>query len=264
MAVSVRVMNGLGDAIYHRPYIRNLCKREEVILDTRWPLLFGDLDFDPTCQFDHDIRPSYDSKSLRFGNIPQAIEKFFPEHCRHPWVFDLPAFKCSPVGGKYAVIRPPTIRTDFYAPARNPDMKYIAEATEILKNNGITTVGVAACEPAKECLDGHAPPVDETFFDGRLASVSLMSLIEGASLVIGGPGWQVPASIAYKVPFLLIYGGALALNKPDRLIDERMGEVRYGAIWPDRPCYCADVLHHCDKIISNFEHKFYSALEELI
>ena len=242
-------MGGLGDSIYHRPFIRkNIC------VHTKYPELF---DGSFNCGREPDISTRYDSKSLVFSSIIGAIEKFFPKH--EVFKFDLPEFQ-KPDLGKYVVIRPPMLRTDFYAPARNPNMEYITQATHLAEEMGYTTVGVANQRGGVEYSDGPLPDVHLRYYDGQLDIPQLMGLVRGAEMVIGGPGWQVPAAIAYKVPICLIYGGAAKWNTLDKLTDPRMDLPKIHTITPDNFCRCKKVTHTCDKEISDFGNKFSACL----
>lgn len=249
-------MNGLGDAIYHRPFVRDLASRVEVTLDTLYPELFSDLPVAFGQSDAHDIRPHYTSRQLALGNIVNAIGRHFPPVGR--FVFDLPAFP-SPVSGRYAVVRVASLRRDFYGPARNPKAEYLGEAAAILKALGFVTVAVGNLRPGLEWADGELPGADLSFVNGELSVPELMGLIAGAAVVIGGPGFQVPACLAYRVPCVVVYGGAGALNRLDKLTDPRIASP-VAAVEPDRFCRCRLIAHDCDKRISDFSSKFEKAL----
>jgi hypothetical protein len=258
----VRIMNGLGDAIYHRPFIKDLCRKgEDVWLDTRWPDVFSDLPIKAGAPQGVFHRPFYNSRSLCFGNILNAIGKAFPP--LEQFDFDLPAFPKPQGRDRYAVLRAPVLRNDFYAPARNPDMAYIAQAVRLLQDEGIWVIGVANIQPIREWLDGDAPPVDQAYWHGELSIPDLLGLVAGAALVLGGPGWQVPAALAARVPCLVINGGTGANNAIAKLTDPRIEGARIAAIQPDRFCNCQEQVHDCDKTISDFPMRFKDALEGL-
>jgi hypothetical protein len=93
----IRVLNGLGDSIYHRPFLRgNWC------VHTRYPELFKDLDVSFNCGREPDIVTRYDSKSLKFRHIIGCISKFFKD--LDTFKFDLPEFE-KPDIQNYVVIR---------------------------------------------------------------------------------------------------------------------------------------------------------------
>lgn len=253
-------MNGLGDAIYCRPFVRAMAARGPLHLETKWPDLYRDVpraDGEPQGR---PILPRYDAKSLIFKNILTAIGEHFPEEAREPFAFDLPEFP-KPELGRYAVIRPPMLRADFFAPARNPRPEYIHRAAHLLRCMGYRTVGVAHCRPCLEWPDWPLPAVDLPLFHGELSIPELMGLVSGAALVVGGPGWQVPAAFAYRVPCVVIYGGFGRANAPEKLMDPRISSP-LASVAPDRFCMsCRSLTHDCDKTISDFDAKFLDALE---
>jgi len=248
----VRVMPSLGDAIYCRPFVKAFATS----IETKWPALFSDLVF--RGGDDRTIAPRYDSKNLALGSIPQAIGRFFPPLSEIR--LDLPPV--APSGRPpYALVRAPTLRSRFYAPARNPDARYIRQAGEIVRARGYRLIGIGTVGP-DEVFDGDPPVVDEAFWHGELAIEELLALVAGASLIVAGPGWTVPASMAYGVPHVIVYGGAAKWNSVDKLIDERMPKPRLATVEPDGFCRgCKDVRHDCDKRITGFEEKFSDALD---
>jgi hypothetical protein len=252
-------MNGLGDAIYHRPFIRDLSSRAGLSLDTKYPEMFSDLPVAFARSEAHDIRPHYTSRQLALGSIVQAIGRHFPPVER--FVFDLPRFP-SPVSGRYAVVRVASLRQDFHGPARNPKAEYLNEAAAILKALGFVTVSVGNLRQGLEWADGVLPETDLSFVNGELSVPELLGLISGASVVIGGPGYQAPACLAYRTPCVVVYGGAGALNRLDKLTDPRIEGARLSAVEPDRFCNCRLIGHDCDKQISGFSSKFKKALHD--
>src|SRR3546814_4008136 len=130
-------------------------------------------------------RPGYDARTLCFNNILRCIENSFPPDDA-PLAFDLPAF-AKPQGlGRYAVIRPPTLRRDFYGPARTPRPEYVMRAAELLRRQGFATVAVAHVRPGLEWHEGAPPAVDHDFTAGQLSVPDPLGLVAGASLVVGG------------------------------------------------------------------------------
>lgn len=252
-------MPSLGDAIYCRPFVRALSKKRDIWVETKWPDLYGDIRFCTDAPNGPIVIPRYDSKSLIFKNIIGCIEGHFPPEAADGFAFDLPEF--TKRRGRYAVIRAPTLRRDFYAPARNPDHTHIRRAAEILGAMGIVTVGVGRVS-ATEWFDGYPPDVDCAYWRGELSVPDLMGLVSGAALIVAGPGWTVPASVAYDVPHVIIYGGAAKWNALDKLTDPRMGNVRIATVEPDKFCRsCKTVSHKCDKTITDFDRKFIDAVD---
>lgn len=255
-------MPGLGDAIYHRPFLRFLSGTGPVWVDTAWPDLFSDLPLAGGPPEGEVIAPHYRWKQVRLHGVPGAIARFFPPI--DDYAFDLPRF-ASPVEGQYAVIRAPTLRRGFYAPARNPKAEYIARAAELLSRLGFKTVGVAKAVPWLEWFHGEPPPVDIAYWRGELTTAELLGLVSGASIVVGGPGWTVPAAIAASVPLCAVYGGGGAANAMERLTDPRMDTSRVACVLPDRFCDgCRELDHDCDKTITDFDTKFMRAVDQCL
>lgn len=270
--IAIRGMQGLGDNVYQRAFIKSLVRSNEVLLETPWPELYSDL---PNLQL---IKPHTRlrtqaknivnaDKSLwakpYYGNAIQISygDKGIMRGMRDRLgidssTFDLPDFD-SPISGKYAVIRPATIRKEWMAASRNPKPEYIAECAEILLKNGFTVVSVADLEDDVEWALDPLPKATIRYHKGELGIKQLMGLVQHASLVVGGIGWLTPTAIAYKVPAWFIFGGFGAYNAPDNLFDAgRMDLSKVGYAIPDDFCRCRDGQHKCKKDISNHAEKF--------
>lgn len=265
-------MNGLGDNIYGRPFIKRITQKELIYLRTPWPELYSDL---PNIQFvnpdtylrtqaknaarfigwaqepvgkaqriSYGANPIWEGLKVRFGVEPKCE-------------MDLPDFGASPVPGKYVVIRPVTVRDEWRADSRNPLPEYVAMAAQMAMDRGYAVVSVAdLCE--EEWIVGELPPAHIYFHGGELPVEKLMALVQGASAIIGGIGWIVPASIAAKVPAWIICGGNGGYNAPERITDPSMDLSRIEFAVPDKFCRCTEKFHDCKKEISNYAEKFAS------
>ena len=270
--IAIRGMQGLGDNIYQRAFVKSLVRSNEVILETPWPEIYQDL---PNL---HLVKPNTrlrtQAKNLRktdnsvwakpyYGNARQISydhrgmmrgmrDKFGVDSS----AFDLPDFE-SPIQGEYAVIRPATIRNEWKASSRNPKPEYLAECAQILLDNGIKVISVADLEDGAEWALEPLPKATETYHKGEFSTKELLGLIQHAKIVVGGIGWLVPAAIAYKVPAWFIFGGYGAYNSPENLFDAgRMDLSKVGYAIPDDFCRCRDGSHNCRKEISNHATKF--------
>lgn len=260
-------MQGLGDSIYGRAFVKSL--RGLVYLKTPWPQLFADmpnvLPVNPgtdlrtqaknAARFDgwHEM-PKGETRRIRYGSKPifHGLELAYNVA---PSEMDLPCFGASPVSGRYVVVRPATVRSEWRADSRNPLPEYIAEAADIARAMGYTVVSVAdLC--SEEWLVGDPPKADIQYHAGELSLEQMLALVQHSSAVIGGVGWIVPACIAAKVPAWIICGGNGGYNAPERITDKRMDTSRIGWAIPDNYCRCAEALHNCDKRISNHAEKF--------
>ena len=270
--IAIRGMQGLGDNVYQRAFIKSLVKSKEVLLETPWPEIYEDL---PNIKF---IKPqtklrtqkkslekvdknllagsyygpaiqiSYDHRGMMRG----MRDKFGVDSS----LFDLPDFE-SPISGDYAVIRPATVRDEWKASSRNPKPEYLAECAQMLIDRGIKVISVADLEEGAEWAIEPLPKATETYHRGEFSIKELLGLVQHAKIVVGGIGWLVPAAIAYKVPAWFIFGGYGAYNSPENLFDAgRMDLSKVGYALPDDFCRCRDGSHNCRKEISNHATKF--------
>ena len=274
-------MYGLGDNIYQRSVLREV--KEEVYLHTTWPQLYSDLPGIKCVQPKTNlrtqlknlhlqpasvwhiapcfppIRMTYTSSSLRCGSILKAMgSKVGTE----PKIFDIPKFPKLDIPKPYAVIRPVTIRSEWYNIARGPEDAYLDTASGILRDNGYHVVSVADICEKEWCK--QLPEVDTPYNHGELIFEQLMGLIQNADLVVGGVGWIVPACVASKTPLIVILGGCGGHNSPEKIIDKPMDLQNVNFIFPDNFCMCKDNRHVCNKTISGFEKKFLDAVKELL
>ena len=163
----------------------------------------------------------------------------------------------SPVSGKYAVVRPVTVRAEWAAESRNPRPEYVLEASRALREAGYTVVSVADLEDGKEWAVDPLPEADITMHKGELAVMHLLALVKNAAVVVGGIGWIVPAAIATGTPAWFICGGQGGFNSPELITDRNhMDLTKIGFAVPDKFCRCKQSRHQCDKRISGHREKF--------
>ena len=259
-------MRGLGDNLFMRPFIKALPK--PVYLDTPWPELFRDIPDVHFVQPQTTLRtqakniarhsqwevapPRQPARHIRYGaeGIIQGMTASFGVE---PAEFDLPPLPSSPETGKYVVVRPATVRSEWRADTRNPDPEYIYRAAWEARLAGYTVISVADLEEGKEWLVGGVSfPADIEYHKGELPVEQLLALVQGASAVIGGIGWIVPACLAAKVPAWIICGGQGGYNAPE-LICPPGSTITFAV--PDNFCRCRLKQHGCDKRISNYDTK---------
>lgn len=264
--ININSMRGLGDNIYQRAFVKAL--PGPVYIDTPWPELYRDL---PDIHF---VKPDTKLRTQSKNVARQTAWQVRPRHARNMTIrydsngiirgmrmafgaehagFDLPDFGPSPVAGKYVVVRPVTVRAEWRADTRNPDPRYIQEAAANAHARGFKVVSVADLEDGKEWMVGAGPWADVEYHRGELDVVQLMALIQGASAVIGGIGWIVPACLAAKVPAWVVCGGQGGFNAPE-LICPPGSSVTFSV--PDNFCRCKLKEHNCDKRISNHARDF--------
>ena len=263
-------MYGLGDNIYQRAFIKNI--RGEVYLRTAWPELYKDLDHVKFIKANTNLRTqaknierqknSIYSKKPKAGRSIQVVygnRGIFRgmRNCLgvEPGIMDLPDFGAPPVVGKYVLVRPVTLRSEWMAETRNPLPGYIESATNIIRDYGYKIVSVADLKPKKEWIIGNTPKADITYHKGELDVSGLLALTQNACAVIGGIGWILPAAMASNIPGFIVCGGQGGHNSPQLLTDNSQDLSKIGFAVPDRFCKCRLGKHNCDKRISNFNGK---------
>lgn len=279
----IKGMYGLGDNIYQRAFIRELTG--EIYLDTPWPQIYSDLSnvrpvaintklrthakniasqapeiwHQAPVKVDKRIQYQHGERSLMNTSILEAMK-----HCLgvKPKIFDLPKFTSPKIDSPYAVVRPVTLRSEWMNSARNPKAEYISSAAQIIRSHGVKVVSLADLKDCVEWAD-ELPVSDLAYNHGELSLEEALGLIQGASLVVGGVGWIVPAAIASGVPLITILGGQGRLNAPEKISGAPMDLSRVRWIKPDKFCNCANRSHKCDKFISDFEFKFEQEMANL-
>lgn len=261
----VHSMRGLGDNLFQRPFIKALPK--PVYLDTPWPEIYAGID---DVHFIRPVTPlrtqskniarhnswvmppgRQPARHIRYGAegiIPGMIASFGVM----PGAFDLPPLPPSPESGRYVVVRPATVRSEWRADTRNPDPAYIAAAAAEAQRRGYRVISVADLQDGAEWAVGELPYADHRYHKGELPVEQLLSLVANASAVIGGIGWLVPAALAARVPAWIICGGQGGFNSPKQICPD--GSTITFAV-PDNFCMCKLKQHGCDKRISNYDAK---------
>lgn len=262
----IHSMKGLGDNVYQRAFIKALPK--PVYLDTPWPEIYAGI------EGVHFIRPQttlrtqakniarhadwvmpptrQPTRQIRYGAegiIPGMTASFGVA----PGAFDLPPLPPSPESGKYVVVRPATVRSEWRADTRNPLPEYIAEAIMHASARGYKIISVADLQEGQEWLVGPEPYADVRYHKGELPVEQLLSLVANASAVIGGIGWLVPTALAAKVPAWIICGGQGGYNAPELITPKVQSNITF--VVPDNFCRCRLKMHNCDKRISDYDSK---------
>lgn len=272
--IAYRGMFGLGDSICQRAFLKTITSFHgiEVLLETPWPEIYKDL---PNLQFQKPntrlrtqkknaekvssqvwAKP-YFGQAIKIGYQDKGIMRGMRDCFKvDPSPLDLPNFE-SPIKGDYAIIRPATVRKEWMAASRNPKPEYLAECAEILLSRGIRVISIADLQDGEEWALNPLPRATETYHQGEFSVSEILGLVQHAKVVVGGVGWLTPASIAYKVPSWVIFGGFGAYNSPETLFDADSMDLRkLGYAMPDEFCRCRDGRHNCKKDISNHAEKF--------
>jgi hypothetical protein len=287
--VIVQTRGGMGDAIYARPFVREALRRfRRVAVETSWPWLFSDLGVDvvkrprglAVQQWHGDrVDPGIWARkgqtprrtiSLRYrwaalGAETPILEDMAAVSRMRPSSFalDLPPLP-APVlePGTYAVLRPSAVRLDYAAPSREPDPAYLRTAAEQLQAMGLRVVTVGCWIPGLEEQFGEPLPADVRYENGELELPQLMALVSWAAVVVSGPCYLIPATIAAQVPHVVIAGGCGGRNNP-RALAGALSTPLLRWILPDLYCMCPSRGHDCPKLITNFDARLRFDLAEL-
>lgn len=279
-AMNINGMLGLGDNVYQRSFIP---ADRPVTLKTPWPQLYSDM---PNV---HCV-PSSTSLRTQSKNEAASRELYAGKAIKRPGpsvnvsyasgrtIFDgmydrfrtkasplsLPDYGEPVVKGKYALVRPATVRKEWRADTRNCDPKYICEAAKALRDQGVKVVSVADLSVNAEWLVGDEPDADTQYHQGELSVEQLMALAKNAACIVGPIGWIVPVSMAYKTPAWIICGGQGGFNHPSRLTHPQWGPHNTTFAHPDKWCMCRDKQHNCTKEITGHDSRFREWLSDLV
>lgn len=296
--ILVSMMDGWGDSIYNRAFVKILAKDNNVYLKTVLPRIFMDIEnvyfIDPkkdtfrTQQkqknkeeivytklpniIHKELTPYYTGKDLIEGSIVSYFYKAYdiPTHTKLEW--DLPDFSKDlaestidiPKDRKIAIIRPSTIRAEWHTETRNAKQHYLAWCCKILNDCGYYTISIADLEPRKEWLaDNVDIPAQLILHKSELGMYGTLELIKNADLVIAGSGFCVPATVSTNTNLFIIFGGRMGFDCLSKITHPTMDMKKIGWAMPDNPCRCTESIHDCDKTITHLESDFYKFLKEI-
>ena len=275
-------MQGLGDNLYQRAFIKTLANERDIYLETSWPEFYSDLPvkvvkpsvwaklrtqrknverskvaWQPPPTSCEAKRISY-TLAFRSGrSIINGMEesfgiKFNAEDFGPPPLPESPIKTDKPI----AFVRPITVRAEWFNPARNPEPKYLAEIVDVLRPTH-HVVTVADIEQGQEWLVAQPPiKADTDFTHGELSGLSMLALLGVSDIIVGGVGFIVPASLALKRSAFVLLGGQAAHNSPARILDKRLDCSRIGFATPKDFCQCSNMRHDCRKAIPDLMAQF--------
>jgi hypothetical protein len=287
MDLNITSLQGLGDNIFQRPYVRAAAKHNRIWIDSAFPEIYADISGLNFIRSNTNLRtqaknvarqarrwsaPPRTARNVRFSYgamlntvpIMTTLESQLPLN-GEPFVFDLPpAVVPSPVEGPYVIVRPTTLRTEWASNSRGPLPEYLQRAIDCCKARGLYVVTVADVDGRNEVFDGPDPVgMDVAFHRGELDTNQLLALYQGASAVVAGVGFSVPMAIAAGVPLYIVFGGRGLHNSFDKITDPRMDLSKVDAACPENYCMCSDARHNCNKQIVDFNGKFNGWLDKL-
>jgi len=280
---------GFGDTAWMRPFLRILSRTKNIFIETCSPEMFWDLPYvfpvRPTnmhnlrvqmenAKVTHEVHYEIpkDAKKIEWPRylvgphtnktIWEAFKTAIPGH-RGPINGSLPtraawaaAAKdiCRDLGMKehqqLVLVKPPTTRKDWFAPAREPKMEYmqlvIDSIRKYLKNAFILFVGDIE-KGGEEFVLPELTGADALQIRGELSFSTLLGLMSMANIIVGGQGMSLPIGIALGTPTFTVFGGAY---RPDIVVDPQMDLSKWGYVAPDPFCDCRNFRHRaCNKEI---------------
>jgi ADP-heptose:LPS heptosyltransferase len=295
--ILVNCAEGIGDNLYARPFVRMLAQiGHEVYVKTVLPFIYADLHvklLDPgiakyrtqlksqsrvgafsrefsvvPAAIDRVIDFKYSGDSLRRASIIGHMEQAFGfKHGSTKPYFNMPkGLEHHPIkltGKPLAVIRPVTIRKEWACETRAPNPNYIGWCSRILQNSGYEVISIADCVQDEEWIEGSEPVADLKLHHGELSIEQTLTLINQAKIVVGGSGFIIPATVSSCANLFVIFGGRGAYDTPDKVFDLRMDMKRVGWAMPDNFCRCTQMVHDCDKTITNLDDRFFSFMGQI-
>lgn len=240
---------GYGDNLYMRPYVQRLLEHEEVWLQTPWPEIHsgchyvrsntslyhaqrnqaiqGHL-FGPEPKGAREITLEYGSGVGRGLSILEALAERakLPVEDKLSWDAEGEPF----MDGLYAVCHPPTVRKQFFAPARNPDPKAFRQLVDLVRK-AMPVIAVGHLKDEKVEGDYY---FDGGYLNGQFPMSRLPGIVRGAALVLTSPCFLLPLAMSVGAETICMFGGHHA---PEVLIPPG-NEVRVLAPEPFcRPCH---------------------------
>lgn len=286
-------MQGLGDCIMQRPFVRAAVNRARetgriVYLRTPWPELYRDLQ--PTLQFVRSnsklrtqarneeaaavrwVTPARNVDVAYFRyNASIVAQKHSYEACfesclpmrGEPIVMDLPVL-CDPPeirhGGRpVAIVRPPTVRTEWYCPSRNPLPEYVNQIASWLMETHYV-VALADIVPGREDLIGEEPPCHLRLFGGEWTTSQVIEAMRNADITVSAWGFPVHVAHAAGNRCITVLGGHGGAHRPG-VLKPGIQPPNLGWIVPDNLCLCTQMVHDCDKRVSDLRGQWERAVQ---
>lgn len=158
---------------------------------------------------------------------------------------------------KLCLVRPPTNRTEWNCPSRNPKIEYMQLLIDRYKDEYFF-LSIADVDGKVETWDGRLTGMDAEFHHGELPLTTIFGLMKIADMSIIYPGFFMPAAIAMRAKCFCVFGGNAG---PQVHVDPIMGLDNFGWVAPEPFCQCIDNDHDCKKDIP--PAKVIAAFEEL-
>ena len=275
--------NGFGDSLFQRVVIKYLSQYFKTIyVHTPCPDLFWDI---PNLKFVKEghkwLRTQEKSAKLSRGKIsplPKGLKRTAYSYCPVRQLkkcsayiirtklnidvddFDF-TFPLRPIwiskatklvngfdmgNKKLCIIRPPTNRSEWDYPTRNPHPEYYQMLIDKYKDEYFY-VSIADIEDNVEWLVGDLKGIDAKFHKGELSLSTIFGLMKISSMMICYPAFFMLAGIATRSKTFTIWGGC---SHPAASLEESMGLWNFSYAAPDPACNCFLAEHDCNKEIS--------------
>jgi hypothetical protein len=272
---------GIGDNFWQRPYIKEVCKRREMLyLQTYTPQAYWDI---KNIRFVKPNYPAFKSHIKGANKLPEdtwvqkpsglfEIEKPLYWSGFHMGItlqklFELQwNMKCDDfsfpvkdewigmaakrinsfrVGGKkICIIHFPTIRNEWKCPARDPKPEYMQMLVDRYKDKYYF---ISLADLDSETFTQAPKGMDKEFHHGELTLREIMGMIKLVDLVICGNCYLLPMTLAIGTKVFALYGGC---QKPELFLDMNINPDKYAQVTPEPFCNCLDSNHECNKEIS--------------
>lgn len=277
-------MQGIGDSIMQRPFIKTLCMQgNQVWIKTAVPEFYSDLPGIHFVKSNTTLRTQQKNESrsdIRFEEPPTGVfirKKIFYGNVElrrpggvftagraafgcEPSQLDMPSFELHNIGiaddMKIALIRPTTERKEWHNAARGPLNYHVNEVSETLASRGYYCISVADLSPGIEWIPDTEPFAHKKLHSGELTITQLMALVERSDIVVTGTGVISQAAFAYRRPVIFLGGGCGGSNHHEKITDPQIMDLSDCTfIYPDRYCLCQEMKHNCNKRISDLRQK---------
>ncbi|MHB9328013.1 hypothetical protein ACP3S7_10755 [Phytobacter ursingii] len=277
-------MQGIGDNIFQRPFIKALCQQgNQVWVKTSIPEFYADLPNIHFVKSETRLRTQQKNEErsqVAFEDAPTGVfirKRIFYGNADlqrpggifaqgralfgvEPAELDIPSWNLPdigiPQGAKVALIRPTTERMEWHNAARGPLNYHVNEASLLLAARGYFCISIADLHPGVEWIPDEEPFAHLRLHRGELSIMQMMALVERSDIVVSGSGVISQASFAYRKPLVFLGGGCGGSNHHSKITDPAIMDLsRCLFVYPDNYCMCQFMKHDCNKRISNLRGK---------
>lgn len=302
MKIKIISMEGIGDCIYQRPFVKKLVEEgNDVYIATFLHELYSDIkglkflkpskqdtyrtqqkqtssqskiEYSDETEFDKVINPLYRGEDLIHDSIVFSMAEKFGVTDVANLSWDLPdlskhneqhwnILKHIPFGlKKIAVVRPSTIRKEWEVSTRSPDPTYLYWCSHVLREFGYYVISIADLEKDQEWIETPVPYSDLQLHSGELGVYGTLDLLRFADIVVGGSGFIVPAAVSARANLFVIFGGRGAYDSPYKIFHGSMDLRKVGWAVPKNFCRCTLAKHNCDKSIPDLDDKFMTFIRQ--